>query len=283
MKKLLVIITVVFFMLLTSACDAISDLLDAAGNGSPTDEVSEDKPVSADPDRDKADPDFYEFNQNGIFFTYGPDLAGSARMEQVEATPPDQWFAAPGHVYITFEDHLHDQSHIKPSLSIYPLEEYLALSDYAASTIDTLEAIMAGKQDMAEIYELPYLPEQNAAQVFHARIETLYFKEGRGLRYLAQYAQDVAPVVNNALIYTFQGITADQRHYISFIYPLAHQDLSDSMSDYFTDSGQDYLAFEEGYRDYIEQTRSMLNAAGQDQFIPPLEMLDQVVESLSLP
>lgn len=283
MKKLLVVFTMLALIFLTSACGALSDLIDSGGIESANDEDHKEKTVPAGPDREKACSDRLEFNQNGISFTFAPDLAGSARMEEVEAAPPDQWFAAPGHLHITFEDHLHDQSYIKPSLKIYPLEEYRALSDYAASTIDTLEAIITGKHDLAESYELPYLPEQNAAQVINAGIETLNFQEGRGLRYLAQYAQDVTPVVNDALIYTFQGISADQRHYVSFIYPLAHQDLADSTGDYFAGSEKDYPAFEEGYRDYIEQTRNMLNTAEKDHFSPPLDLLDDVVQSLSLP
>ncbi len=271
MKKNFVVFSVLLFLPLVTACAAVTDLLGATATDSDSEEISEEVTT-----------DLVEFEQEGISFAYLPELAGGTRLERIEATPPDQWFANPEYLQIAFEDHLHDQHFITASLNVFPLEEYRAVSAYADETISTLEAILDGTQKKVDLYELPFLPESNAAQIINAGAEALHFPGGSGLRYMTQYAQDVTPVVNDALFYTFQGLTEDRRYYVSFIYPLAHPNLAGNLSVYFEDSGSDYQAFEAEYVEYIEETISMLDTANQDQFTPPLGMLDDLVRSLTL-
>ncbi len=188
--------------------------------------------------------------------------------------------AYPSYRRIEFENYILKDSFLSPVLIIYPLAEYRLLSNYAESVISSLEDILDRRQIPEKERELPFLPDMNAGQQFYSNHRFIDFKNGSGLRYLTQLVQDYSPVVNDGLIYTFQGITVDRRYYITVIMPGNHPDLAANWDQYFDSGEVDYEVFSENYHEYLADTAWMLEMTGDKEFLPDLTLLDQFISSL---
>jgi len=147
-------------------------------------------------------------------------------------------------------------------------------------SFDSLKAIIAG-QPLPEA--LPFLPAFNAAQIFHSNEQILTFQNGKGIRFLTQYGQDVSPVNNNSLFYTFQGLTDDGAYYVAAILPVSAAFLpADGNPD--TPLPADGVPFDwENYEkisQYFELVKQKLNAADSNAFNPMLTNLDALIKSI---
>ena len=89
------------------------------------------------------------------------------------------------------------------------------------------------------------LPTFNSAQDLRGQVYPLAFQGGRGLRFIARYSQEAAPVVNPAVFYTFQGLTEDGSLYVAAFFPLYVSILPDQIQ------VEDWDAFNQGYQDYM--------------------------------
>ena len=147
------------------------------------------------------------------------------------------------------------------------------MSDFAQKEIEKLEELLEarppGSQDT-----LPLLPLINAAQVIHSQAKYLDFQNGSGVRFLTQYGQDIFPIVNQHLFYTFQGLTQDGAYYVAAAFPIDAAGIPDEPDI------SDWEAFSAGYQDYLAETVTQLDALSSDQFEPDLALLDSVIQSL---
>jgi len=230
----------------------------------------------------KSSPEQIYYENENISFYYPPLIAENISSETIDASKEGAFIEYPAYILKSLEDYIIYETSLSPGMQIFPLEEYYLLSDDAAATIDRLKAIIAGKETADNLIELPYLPEPLAAQQFFANPKLLESSTGTGLRFLTQYSQDLAPVTNQDLFYTYQGLTADQAYYISAIFPVNHPELPLDWDDYFASSGTDYAIFEENYTDNLELTVMMLDEASVDDFKPSLQLLDNIIKSLQI-
>jgi len=113
----------------------------------------------------------------------------------------------------------------------------------------------------------------------HAGVAYLKFTNGSGVRYLTQYGQSFAPINNQSMFYTFQGITNDDMYYGSAIFPLSHPDLPADGSQ--VPSG-DYQTFADNFPKYILETETTLSNANASSFTPNLARLDALIQSLEI-
>ena len=67
--------------------------------------------------------------------------------------------------------------------------------------------------------------------MFLSKPEYLKFENGSGVRYLTMYGQGFAPINNHDLFYSFQGLTADGRYWVSVIMPVNHPSLQATYDD----------------------------------------------------
>ncbi len=260
--KLMIIALLVSMLIIVTACDRNDELKDNAAV--------------------KTTPELIYFEESNLSFYYPASLAEGISSETIDASEEDAFIEYPEHKLIYFDDYLLSGTFFRPIVQIFPLEEYLVLSDHTAETIETLKAITAKKAIADNIIELPYLPWPSAAQQFYANVEFLESQAGSGLRYLTQYIQDVGPVTNQGLFYTYQGITTDQKYYISAVFPVNHSELPLDWDDYFEPNGTDYESFEENYTGYLDLTVKMLDETGADDFKPSLQLLDEIIKSLNI-
>jgi hypothetical protein len=147
------------------------------------------------------------------------------------------------------------------------------MSDFAQEEMEKLQALLQTRPPAPE-GQLPLLPLINAAQVFHAQVKYLDFQNGSGVRFLTQYSQDIFPIVNQHLFYTFQGLTQDGAHYVVAAFAIDAAGFPDEPDI------SDWEAFSAGYEDYLAETTNQLDALSSDQFEPDLALLDSVIQSL---
>ena len=147
------------------------------------------------------------------------------------------------------------------------------MSELARAEIETLQSLLETRPPAPE-NEIPLLPLINAAQVFHTQVKYLDFQNGRGVRFITQYSQDVAPVTNQNIFYSFQGLTQDGAYYVAAYFPIAADGLSDELEI------EDWEAFNAGYQDYLSETVSHLDALSSHEFEPDLALPDSVIQSL---
>ena len=164
-----------------------------------------------------------------------------------------------------------------PQVLIYPANEFAQMNADSKATITNLKNILAA-QEFSATEPLPFLPDEHALQVFHAREAFLTFQNGSGIRYITDYSQAAFPVLTDT-IYTFQGLTRDGNYYVSVIMPV---ELSASAN---TPQPIESIPFDwknvdaASYPNYVGTVMDALNHP-DDSFNPPLPSLDALVQSL---
>lgn len=224
-------------------------------------------------------------NDTGVSLTLPPSLAQSYRAQVDAAIPrtegPAFGGAAPEHVVITF-----DQDQIQfpgnpreRQIRVYPVSGLRAIDPFIGEEIDRLQ-VMLNKKPRSEEDSIVVMPMQYAAQIFHTQIKYLDFANGSGVRFLSAYAQDITPITNDNIFYTFQGLTTDGEYYISAFYPISSTALPNTYEE--STAAQNMDEFAKTYTSkYLPGVAEGLDSLPSDQFIPDLSELDNLVQSLN--
>ena len=122
---------------------------------------------------------------------------------------------------------------------------------------------------------LPFLPWVNAKQTLCAQPKILNFQSGKGLRYLTYYSQGVDPVIDSRIFYTFQGLSADGKFYISASFPVA-------TGVFPSETPEGPLFPDPAYLETMKEQVTQLNAQPADGFEPTLSTLDALVASIRI-
>lgn len=132
------------------------------------------------------------------------------------------------------------------------------LKEFDKRVLMLRKAIETHKSDPKEI---PLLPSIDACQVIRSKVKFLDFRSGSGVRFVSRYATDVSPTTGRNIFYTFQGITQDQKYWVSVFYPVR-------------------ATFKGTSDDRIATVR--LNSLRAEQFSPNLATLDRMVTSIEI-
>ncbi len=194
---------------------------------------------------------------------------------------------APAHVVITLRESyasaLHrdaGSAYALPQVFVFPTSE--AGDPRFDEEFPTMRGAVAGlgklllRRAGSVTQSIPFLPWADERQLFVARKRLVRFRNGRGVLFLTQYAQEEGPVSNEYLVYTFQGLTDDGRWYVSAVFPVSAPGLSAPPGT----AGD--AAFRAGYDRYLKQTADRLNRLPAKRFVPDLGLLDGIVRSLKV-
>ncbi len=191
----------------------------------------------------------------------------------------------PAHTVLQMSGYPPTESLWEPRIMIYPAEAYMRLSLDAERQVAQLQALLAGWPDAETDGEgLPFLPLPNAVQILHAKTARLDFAGGAGIRYVTQYVQDTAPVTSHSLLYTFQGLTADGRFYVSAVLPVENNSLPYDIPQ-AQEEGFDSFTYNfdrAGYEAYLGEQNATVDGLADDSFSPDLASLDALMQSLDL-
>jgi hypothetical protein len=181
---------------------------------------------------------------DGVSFVLPDGLAGGVTSTQVPAAPE-----APAHMRVEFVNGGQDLPPLRvfstTQFSEYPLADG---QSYATRQV-ALRGLLEGRPGLAGQAELPFLPEGNGIQVAHGQEAYIGFAGGAGIRYVAVYAPEDGST-EPEILYTFQGLTDDNRYYVSAAFPLEGGSQGD------------------------------LNALPEGAFSPALDTLDTLFETL---
>jgi len=245
----------------------------------------------------------------GVSFTYDPSLASEIEAElkpayalQRESDTGEG--VAPEHIFFKLEGgrlgEPRSSSVFSAEIMIYPIAAYrraLAKSEAYVRQFDrkilTLKETLATKPRFPD-QELPFLPFGiGASQAFRARVKYVSFQNGQGVWFLTQYNQEPALVNNQGLIYTFQGLTYDDVHYVSATFPVTAPMLPDnydmqSTKDYIlvppkSFRGQEYESFKKRFNSYLRKVTEELESLPSNKYQPDLAMLEDIINSLNVP
>ncbi len=211
-----------------------------------------------------------------ISFSYDPQLA----QEVIPLTQPailePMIVAAPEHYLFEFKGYPGGASStVVPEMRVYPVAEYEAANMDASLQIESLRQAVKSFPSLPDA-SLPYLPLIPAAQLITARINRVDFQNGTGLRYLTQFGQDVYPINNANLLYTYQGLTANGQYYVSVTLPIQSSSLPADGSQV----SYDYQEFANSFLEYVSDTVQLLEQDSIQAFTPNIDLLDGMIATL---
>ncbi len=217
----------------------------------------------------------------GVTFRYNADIATQAKGETAAAE--ELWEVVPAHTAFSFSGYALPATFHEARIRVYAVSDFPAGSGMA-NTAAALRTLLDGGQLPAvgggfEGPGLPFLPPFNAGQLLRTQLAFVEFQNGRGLRFLTEYAQYYAPINNTDLFYTFQGLTADGRYYVAAIFPVSHPSLPPDAS---TIPGGNADAFANTYETYANDMALQLAGYGAAEFTPSLALLDALIASLQV-
>ncbi len=205
-------------------------------------------------------------------------LATGETVEQVAAVSADSgapwWEILPAYQRITLQGYPASEHPIPPQFFAYPVDGLIASNPTAAQNVSELQSLLLNHQPGEQ---MPFLPLLNEQQALFAKVQYLDFKNGQGVRYLTQYNQGPVPVNNQALFYTFQGLSSDGRFYIAAVLPVTHPDLpaTPALDPQSPVDPNDYPA-------YIQQMVNWLEEQPDGSFTPDLAALDAMIQSIEV-
>jgi hypothetical protein len=206
-------------------------------------------------------------------------LASSFQAQTIAAVPSSEnapyWEILPEHTQVTLQDYPISNHLMQPQIFIYPVKELGEVNEGAGMIAAALQNLLQSPQESAK---MPFLPLINAAQMIHAQVQYLNFKNGRGVRYITELSQGIVPINNHELIYTYQGLTDDGKYYVAAILPVSHSSLP--MDGSISEKELENLSSD--FSAYITDTANSLNSLPADSFLPTLTQLDAMMSSLEI-
>jgi hypothetical protein len=210
------------------------------------------------------------------------DTGGMATNFQTETVPAVSavesapiWEVLPEYTRVTLQGYPISSHLMKPQIFIYPVKELGEVNEGAGKIAAALQTLLQTPQ---EAPNMPFLPLVNTTQVMHAQVQYLDFKNGKGVRYLTEFAQGMMPVNNYELIYTYQGLTGDRKYYVAAVLPVNHPSLpADGKV-----TGNEPPEFTSDFRTYLANVVKTLNPQTANTFTPDLTRLDAMMSSLEI-
>jgi hypothetical protein len=214
------------------------------------------------------------YDYEGIAFSYDPALAAAVEPETVEAETG--MFSIPRHRRLVFLDYPLEGANHQAEILIFPVQDYQQVDPDFGDRYATLQQMLMARSTSNLPQPLPFFPSWNAGQIIAAQVQYLDFKNGSGVRYLTQYGQDVYPINNQALFYTFQGITSDKKWLVSAILPVSNSVLPDPEVLIQTPG------FYDNFSAYLQTAKDLLDGLPDTSYEPNLARLDAMFQSLTV-
>lgn len=217
----------------------------------------------------------------GVQFSFDPGIASSVNTAIIPGKNMGEDFFAfetyPTYFEFSFNQYPASDHFHTPTIIVYPVEDYRAISGFAQDQFNKLASVLVNRPGGSSMSDLPFLPLWPAAQLFSAQVSYFDFQNGSGVRFLTMFGQDIFPVDNHNLIYTYQGMTQDGQYYISAVFPITHSGLPDDGTDVI---GENFADFYNNWESYLATTLRFLGEQPLESFTPSIILLDELVASI---
>jgi len=222
-----------------------------------------------------ASPPEPNFTYAGVSFVFNQALADNISAGVNPAVIDENlWWSVPEHRSFTFNNWILVDSFLEARFKIYPVADFRDINPGVSDRLDALEVVLANKPADGE--GAPVGDVFNAGQMYKSNVKYLQFQNGEGIRFLTQYGQALYPLGRPMMFYTFQGFTDDGLYFISAMLPATHPSLPPA------DQVTMDQAFMDNWETYVAETEAMLNAEPDNMFMPPLALLDDMFESMTI-
>jgi hypothetical protein len=222
-----------------------------------------------------------------ISFSYDTDLASRIEVDAFgPILDPDgqtMYGSQPGYTLFSVYGYPIIRPNSRAMIRIARVEDFPATESISDTLLQQLVDFLAARPSLAAQVNtsggdvIPVLPPINAAQVLVAKPEYLEFQNGFGARFISYYSQGLEPITDEAIMYTFIGMTADGKYVVSAKFPVDTSVLSEI--DYTT---LDYDAFAQNYLPYLDETLATLDGLDAQWYTPDLTLLDNLIKSLKV-
>lgn len=222
-----------------------------------------------------ASPPEPNFTYAGVSFVFNDALAENI-VAGVEPALIDEntWWSVPEHREYRFNSWIINDAFLDARIKIYAVDEFKTINPGVGDRLAELENVLMNKPADGE--GAPVGDIFNAGQMYKSNVKYLQFQNGEGIRFLTQYGQALFPLGRPMMFYTFQGLTSDGRYYISAWLPATHPSLPHGNTVTLDQ------AFMDNWENYVAETEAQLNAEADNTFLPPLGLLDQMMESMTV-
>jgi len=216
-----------------------------------------------------------------------PELAGGVHGIQVarlDGADAAWWQRTPGHTELKLEAYRLQGKSLEPQILVYPAQAYAEMAPVAFESMHRLNNILGGLPFGDD--QLPAIPFFNSQQAFASHFQVISFQNGRGVRFLTEYAQYAVSANNSDLFYHFQGFTSDGFYYIVAILPISNPMLAETRDGgaVLPPGGIPYPYFAEGanadMQSYYANVITLLNATSPQAFTPTINQLDSLIQSM---
>jgi hypothetical protein len=181
------------------------------------------------------------------------------------------WLQTPAYINFALDGDFENQGTMAP-FAVFPAKELGDVQQTPAfADLGTLLADTPADGIPVE------LPVANMERVFVARTRYLEFEGGSGVSFVAYYSVSGDPLTSGSLWYVFQGLTDQGEQYVQVFYPIATSLFPATIGDDF-----DYSAFLIDYEQYLADAQLLVDEADDNDFAPPLYVLDSTIETLSI-
>jgi hypothetical protein len=220
----------------------------------------------------------------GVRFQYDLSFVSAVRGEIIPASQgstPD--LDIPEHIGFIFDNIAVSRQFnpLEPQLLIFPIDDFREISSRRAEmTLEGLTELLK-ERPLPLATELTLMPPPVGKPTLQVHAKYLQFANGEGVRFLTSYSEDIGPVTNETIFYTFQGISTDREYYVSLFFPIETPQLPDTFED--SAAAADYRSFVANYDNYLAETVEQLEKNPAASFQPKIGMLDKMIESINLP
>ena len=160
-----------------------------------------------------------------------------------------------------------------------------------SEAVEKIEKLIRAKPEKLEQYKnIIDIPYNNSGWSLTSKIQYLDYKSIAGVSFLTQYTQELTPNLlnNEELTFNFQGLTGDKRFYVAARFAITHPDLPKGID--FTDSAIQKNAYSQPTLEevgkavsaYLKREQEKAEKFDENNFIPSMESLKNIIESISI-
>lgn len=170
----------------------------------------------------------------------------------------------PPRAYVLFTANPSDDMNAS-GIRVFRVEEVNALQ---AGVVENLFAVLDGQADHHN--DFPRLA--GAGNLIDAQLVPLDFRNGFGYRFLLTKSFSADPLQSASMTYMYQGVTDDEKYFVSFIVSVDAPFLAQYVNQPLT-TVEEFEAF-------YSKVNGEIDAAAESEFTPSLSVLDELVSSI---
>jgi hypothetical protein len=235
-----------------------------------------------------ADATTAEVTYQNVRFTYTATLASRVEVDDiapvVDTSGMTMFGSQPGYTLFTLIGYPVTRQYSPAVVQVFPVSSFPNSDSISDQVLARLQAFLAARAPLTAHANtsggegIPVLPVVNAGQVIVVKPQYFNFQDGVGVRFITFYAQGIGPITNDALFYTFEGMTTDGKYVVSVQFPVKASILPDS----FDPTTFDYNQFMATYTEYLATTTNDLDLLQQQDYTPNLDTLDALIQSIQV-